>query len=234
MTQIESTIDQQEINKFAQHAHQWWDKNGPLKTLHDINSTRLEFISQQIQWDGLSVLDVGCGGGILSESMAEAGALVTGIDAASEAIDEAEQHAQHKALEIHYFCSPIEDFERGSFDAITCMELLEHVPNPCLILEHCQRLLKPDGWLFLSTVNRTLKAYAGAVFVAEYLLGILPRQTHDYKKFIKPGELNTMACHFGFELVKMQGLRYNPFSRHAQLCEDVSVNYLMAFKRTGS
>lgn len=233
MTHIESTIDDQEVSKFAQHATQWWDINGSLKTLHDINSTRLEFIIQHINLSGLSVLDVGCGGGILCEAMAKGGAKVTGIDAECDAIQVAKNHGNEQQLAIDYFCTPIEDYEHTGFDVITCMEMLEHVQKPELVLEHCRRLLKPNGLLFLSTISRSLKAYASAIIAAEYVLGLLPKQTHDYSKFIKPSELTAMTRSLGFDLIDMSGMNYNPITRQASLTADVSVNYLMVLKLIG-
>ena len=230
MKNIESTIDDQEVNKFAQHANDWWDSQGPLKTLHDINSTRLEFISQNLSLNGNRVLDVGCGGGILCEAMAKLGAKVTGIDAENKVITIAKAHAKENKLSIKYHCTPIEEFESNSFDVVTCMEMLEHVQNPELVLEHCKRLLKPNGFLFLSTISRTIKAYATAVIAAEYLLNILPKQTHDYNKFIKPSELVAMARSFDLNLIDMKGMNYNPILRSASLSSNVSVNYLLALQ----
>lgn len=230
MPNIESTIDEQEVNKFAQHANHWWDKQGPLKTLHDINEARIEFISRQGHLSGLKILDVGCGGGILCEAMAQCGADVTGIDAESMAIQAAREHAQDNGLQIEYVNSPIEDYEHQGFDVITCMEMLEHVQNPELVLHHCKRLLKPGGILFLSTISRTIKAYAGAIILAEYVLNLLPKQTHDYDKFIKPGELVAMARSHDFNLIDMSGLNYNPVLRTASLSRDVTVNYLLALQ----
>ena len=230
MSDTESTINQHELNKFAQHAQFWWDTEGPLKTLHDINGVRLDFIKQHIDLDDLSVLDVGCGGGILCEAMASSGAKVTGIDAESEAILVAQEHATKNHLSIEYLCTPLETYKGHRFDVITCMEMLEHVQNPELILKHCKRLLKPNGFLFVSTISRTLKAYASAIIAAEYLLNLLPRQTHDYNKFIKPSELVAMARAYDFGLVDMKGMDYNPFSRKASLGSDVKVNYLLALR----
>lgn len=230
MPNIESTVDEQEVNKFAQHAAQWWDKQGPLKTLHDINDARLEFINSQNPLSGRTVLDVGCGGGILCEAMAKRGAEVTGIDAEGSAIQVAREHALTSHLQIDYVNSPIEEYKHSGFDIITCMEMLEHVQNPELVLEHCRRLLKPGGFLFLSTISRTMKAYAGAIVLAEYVLNLLPRQTHDYDKFIKPSELVAMARAYDFNLVDMSGLQYNPLLRTASLNKDVSVNYLLALQ----
>lgn len=227
---IETTIDPQEVKKFAQHATHWWDENGPLKTLHDINATRLELITQHTNLKDAQILDVGCGGGILCEGMAKAGALVTGIDAAGDAIEIAKEHAYKEDLSIDYCCTPIEDYEHSQFDVVTCMEMLEHVQNPELVLHHCKRLLKPNGFLFLSTISRTLKAYASAIIAAEYVLNLIPKQTHDYNKFIKPSELTSLARSLDLSLVDMRGLSYNPISRTASLNNDVSVNYLLVLQ----
>lgn len=230
MNKNESTIDLQEVQKFSQQASYWWDLEGPFKTLHDINPVRLEFILAHKPLAGLRVLDLGCGGGILSEALAKSGANVTGIDAAVEGIEAAKVHAKDNGLAIDYLCMPVEDYDGAPFDVIVCMEMLEHVQKPELILQQCKRLLKPEGLLFVSTISRTFKAYASAVIAAEYVLGLLPKQTHDYHKFIKPSELASMARHQGFELLNLQGMDYNPFSRKASLGQDVSVNYVMSFQ----
>lgn len=231
MTAANSTIDNEEVHKFAQHAHHWWDTKGPLKTLHDINDTRLEFIVKYSNLAELNVLDVGCGGGILSEALARLGAHVSAIDAEPAAIEAAKSHALSTHLTIDYQCMPIEDYEHSRFDVITCMEMLEHVQNPAWVIEHCERLLKPGGLLFLSTISRTLKAYAGAVIAAEYIFHLLPKQTHDYSKFIKPSELSSMARAVDLHVVDIKGLHYNPLTRKASLSDDVSINYLLAVKK---
>jgi 2-polyprenyl-6-hydroxyphenyl methylase / 3-demethylubiquinone-9 3-methyltransferase len=223
-----TTIDPQEIAKFAKMADSWWNTNGPLKTLHDINPARLEFISQHLNLVDKKILDVGCGGGILCEAMACREAQVTGIDAEIESINAAIAHAKTEQRSIEYICSPIETYESISFDAITCMEMLEHVQEPQSVINHCARLLKPGGFLFLSTINRTLKAYLSAVIAAEYILGLLPKQTHDYSKFITPAELAAMARRAGLEVVSLRGLAYNPLTRTATLQDSVSVNFLMS------
>lgn len=227
MTKITS-IDPQEIAKFAHIAEEWWDKNGALKTLHDINPVRLEFIKHYLDIRGKRVLDVGCGGGILSESMAASGAQVTGIDAELSVIISARRHAEKQHLLIDYQCVAIEEYDAPAFDAITCMEMLEHVPEPGLVIEHCARLLKPGGFLLLSTINRTWKAFATAIVGAEYVLGLLPRQTHDYNKFIKPGELAALVRENGLDLSGLRGMAYNPLNRSASLQDSVAVNYLMS------
>lgn len=230
MSNTETTVNPEEINKFAQHARLWWDTEGPLRTLHDINGVRLDFIQQHVQLTNLEVLDVGCGGGILCEAMTNAGAKVTGIDAEIEAIRVAQEHAKMNHLSIDYFCTSVEAYKDQRFDVVTCMEMLEHVQNPELVLKHCRRLLKPKGYLFVSTISRTVKAYATAIIAAEYLLNLLPKQTHDYKKFIKPSELLAIARSFGFKLIDMKGMDYNPFLRTASLGSDVKVNYLLALQ----
>jgi len=226
-----TTVDAVEVAKFAQHATQWWDTEGPLKTLHDINPARLAFIQKYITLTNQSGLDVGCGGGVLSEGLAYNGALVTGLDVEPDAIATAKAHAKKNGLQIKYVCELIEDFEAPSFDFITCMEMLEHVPDPRLVIEHCTRLLKPGGYLFLSTINRTAKAYASVIVAAEYILRLLPRQTHDFDKFIKTSELAGVVRAAGLEMVGMSGIAYNPFTRTASLQDSIQVNYLMACRK---
>ncbi len=220
-----------EIEQFEAMAPHWWDKNGPCKPLHDLNPTRVQFIKQHCQLDNKQVLDIGCGGGILTERLQAEGALVTGIDAASMLIKVAQEHQQEIAdLDpIQYYISTAEDFAKhhpAKFDIITCMELLEHVPDPQSLIHAISTLLKPNGQVFLSTLNRTPKSYALAILGAEYLLKLLPKGTHTYDQFIKPSELNTCLENVGLSLKDLQGMHYNPFSRSASLQEDVSVNYL--------
>lgn len=226
-----TTVDSLEVAKFAQHASQWWDTEGPLKTLHDINPARIEFMQKFTDFNGHRVLDVGCGGGVLSEAMAKQGAIVTGLDVESQAIATAEAHAAEHQLQINYVCQPIEEYEADVYDLVTCMEMLEHVSEPQLVIDHCARLLKPGGYLFLSTINRTPQAYAGVIIAAEYMLGLLPRQTHDYKKFIKPSELAAMVRAAGLETVSMAGMSYNPFTREASLQDSIKMNYLLACRK---
>lgn len=225
-----TTVDPVEVAKFAQHANDWWDVNGPLKTLHDINPVRLQWIQQHCSLKGKKVLDIGCGGGVLSESMAKVGAIVTGLDVEADAIETAKEHAKTENLSIDYICQPVESCtnDLGLFDVIICMEMLEHVADPQQVIHHAARLLKPDGWLFLSTINRTLKAYASVVIAAEYVLNILPRQTHDYDKFIKPSELTAMLRTEGFDATAISGICYQPFTRKASLQSAVDINYLLA------
>ena len=226
-----TTIDTAEVAKFAQQATQWWNKEGPLKTLHDINPARLAFINKFTALKGLSVLDVGCGGGILSEAMASEGATVTGLDVEPEAIKTAAAHAKDSQLNIQYVCELIEDFEATTFDCVICMEMLEHVAEPQWVIQHCARLLKPGGYLFLSTINRTLQAYATVIIGAEYVLGLLPKQTHDYDKFIKPSELAAMVRAEGLDVIGLSGMSYNPYTNAAALQESIQANYLMACRK---
>ncbi len=225
------TIDTLEISKFAQLASQWWDKEGLLKTLHDINPARVSFINQFVRLSQKRVLDVGCGGGILCESMAAAGALVTGLDAEKDAIVIAKNHAQQTGLIVDYICQPLDNYGGQSFDVITCLEMLEHANDPALVIEHCYRLLRSGGWLFLSTINRTLISYASVIVAAEYILRLLPRQTHDYRKFIKPSELVTLTDSLGLQLIGISGIAYNPLSRIATLVDSVSANYIVACRK---
>jgi 2-polyprenyl-6-hydroxyphenyl methylase/3-demethylubiquinone-9 3-methyltransferase len=191
----------------------------------------MQFMEQYINFSGLSVLDVGCGGGILSEAMALAGARVTGLDIEPESIATAGAHATAGDLNIQYVCELIEEYDAPLFDAVICMEMLEHVAEPQWVIQHCARLLKPGGYLFLSTINRTLEAYASVVIAAEYVLGLLPKQTHDYDKFIKPSELASMARGEGLEVIGLSGMGYNPYTRVSFLKESIASNYLLACRK---
>lgn len=227
-------VDKSEIAKFEQSAARWWDPSGAFKPLHDINPLRLEYIERAAGLAGKRVLDVGCGGGLLAEAMAGTGAQVTGIDASESTLAVARMHAQSGGVPVTYLCTTAEDMlasEPAPYDVVTCLELLEHVPDPQCVVQACAALAKPGGDVFFSTVNRTGKAYVMAVAGAEYLLRLLPRGTHDYARFIRPAELAVWLRLAGLELVDLQGMRYNPFSRGARLCRDVSVNYLVHARR---
>lgn len=224
-----ANIDSIEVNKFSSLANRWWELDGPCAPLHVLNPCRLQFVQQHVRLEQQSVLDIGCGAGILSESLARHGAIVTGIDASTEVIAAAKQHAASMNLEINYLSTTAEDFLANStsrFDIITCMELLEHVPSPEQLIKDCSQLLKPGGYIFLSTLNRTFKAYGLAIIGAEYLLNILPKQTHDYKKFIRPSELANMCNNAEIRLNDLSGINYNPITKHASLCTNVDVNYI--------
>jgi 2-polyprenyl-6-hydroxyphenyl methylase/3-demethylubiquinone-9 3-methyltransferase len=222
-------VDPQEIDKFAALAAHWWDPNGELKTLHQINPLRMQYISEKINLSGQKVIDVGCGGGILTESLAKQGAIVTGIDLSKPGIEVAKLHQLESGLEIEYLHTPIETLaaERpASYDILTCLEMLEHVPDPTAIVEACALLVKPGGHLFFSTLNRNMKSYLFAILGAEYVLKILPKNTHDYAKFIRPSELTNWGRRAGMAPQELKGIAYQPFSKQFSLTDDISVNYL--------
>ncbi|MEF3192986.1 MAG: bifunctional 2-polyprenyl-6-hydroxyphenol methylase/3-demethylubiquinol 3-O-methyltransferase UbiG [Halothiobacillaceae bacterium] len=220
--------------QFDALAGQWWDPNGPLWTLHAINPLRMHFIRKHAELNGRRVLDVGCGGGILTEALAREGAEVTGIDLAAASLATARLHAQSQGLAIHYRLMPVEElaaFEPEGFDVVTCMEMLEHVPDPAAIVQDCAALVKPGGWLILSTLNRTPKAFVLAIVGAEYLLGMIPRGTHAFRKFIRPAELAGWLRAAGMDVLEQTGLHYNPLTRQFSLGPGVEVNYLMAARK---
>ena len=222
--------DPQEVAKFEKLASRWWDRNSEFKPLHDINPLRAGFIDSKVDVCDLELLDVGCGGGILSEAMAQRGAKVTGIDMGAAPLAVARLHLLESQLDIHYEQATAEDFAGrypGRFDVVTCLEMLEHVPDPEAVVRACHALLKPGGHLFVSTINRNPKAWLFAVVGAEYVLGMLPRGTHDYRKFIKPSELAAWARHTRLELGELRGMSYNPLTQQYKLGSDVDVNYLM-------
>ncbi|GJM05506.1 MAG: ubiquinone biosynthesis O-methyltransferase [marine bacterium B5-7] len=223
-------IDVEELEKFSSRANQWWDADGEFKTLHDINPVRLNFVTKQVSLKNLQIMDIGCGGGILTEAMAKQGAIVTGLDASKENIEIASQHATDKQLEINYVVSTAESFAEDhidSFDVITCMELLEHVPDPASIIQAANKMVKPGGHVFFSTINRNIKAYILAVLTAEYLLKLLPQGTHQYEKFIKPSELVAWCQDNNLVMNDLAGLQYNPLTRQCSLNLQPDVNYLL-------
>jgi len=228
-------VEPKEIAHFSTYAPAWWDPAGPFKTLHDINKVRLDFILHTSLLKGKQVLDVGCGGGILAEAMAAQGALVTALDLDPVAIQVAKDHCQQSGYSIDYRQVPVESIvhQDKRFDVITCLEMLEHVPDPLAIVQACGQLLKPDGIAFFSTINRTPQAYALAILGAEYVLGLLPRGTHDYAKFIRPSELAAWLSQSDLELVRMSGMGYNPFTREAYLTSGVGVNYIVEVSKLG-
>jgi 2-polyprenyl-6-hydroxyphenyl methylase/3-demethylubiquinone-9 3-methyltransferase len=231
MNQEQINVDHSEVSKFEELASRWWDPHSEFKTLHEINPLRLGYIQEYASLEGKEVLDVGCGGGILSESMAACGARVTGIDMGEAPLQVARLHLLESGLEVNYERIPVERLaaERPeSFDLITCMEMLEHVPDPASIVNACSKLLKPEGYIFFSTINRNPKSYLFAILGAEYLLGMLPKGTHDYAKFIRPSELNGWIRKTGLTNLDITGLSYNPLTQHYRLGEDVDVNYIVA------
>ena len=223
-------VDEVELNKFSNLAHKWWDKTSEFKPLHDINPLRLNYIDKAVTLKGKTVLDVGCGGGILSESMADRGAKVTGIDLGEKALKVAQLHSLESGVAVDYQLISVEKLaeqQPASFDVVTCLEMLEHVPDPASVVAACAKLVKPGGNVFFSTINRNPKAYLFAVIGAEYVLNMLPRGTHDYAKFIKPSELAGWMRLAGLSLNNQIGMSYNPITQHYWLGDDVSVNYMM-------
>jgi 2-polyprenyl-6-hydroxyphenyl methylase/3-demethylubiquinone-9 3-methyltransferase len=231
MSQFTNT-DTDEIKKFGDVAQTWWDPNGEMGTLHTINPLRLKFITDVFDLAGKKVLDVGCGGGILTEALARNGAQATGIDLSNESIEAAKLHASQVGLNIEYRYENIEDTVSkyaGQFDAVTCMEMLEHVPEPGKIIAACSKLLKPRGHAFFSTINRTPKAFVMVIFGGEYILRLLPRGTHTYKKLIRPNELKHWAQEGGLEFRRLASLIYNPFTRAFKVVEKEDNNYMAHF-----
>jgi len=222
-------IDPAEIAKFEELASRWWDTHGEFKPLHEINPLRLHYIDERVKLAGKKVLDVGCGGGILSESMAQRGASVTAIDMGRAPLSVAKLHALESDVDIDYQQITVEELAEkmpGEFDAVTCMEMLEHVPDPASVIKACKDLVKPGGPVFFSTINRNPKSYAFAILGAEYILKMLPKGTHDYDKFIRPSELDEWARQADLELQDITGLSYNPLTQNYKLGRDVDVNYM--------
>lgn len=225
-----ANVEAAEVNKFAELAHQWWDPQGVFKPLHQLNPLRLDYIDSRASLNGKQVLDVGCGGGILSESMARRGATVSGIDMADKSLQVAQLHALEAGVTVDYRCIAVEalaEEKPQSFDVVTCMEMLEHVPDPGSVVRACAALVKPGGHLFFSTLNRNAKAYLMAVIGAEYVLNLLPKGTHDYAKFIKPSELAAWLRQSDLELQHQTGVTYNPLNKQYSLTADTSVNYML-------
>jgi 2-polyprenyl-6-hydroxyphenyl methylase / 3-demethylubiquinone-9 3-methyltransferase len=223
-------VDPLELKKFEDLAHRWWDKNSEFKPLHEINPLRLDHIDAKVDIRGKRVLDVGCGGGILAESMAARGAVVTGIDLGQKPLSVARLHLLESGQQVDYQLISAEDLARDqphSFDLVTCMEMLEHVPDPAATVQACATLVKPGGWVFFSTINRNPKAYLFAIIGAEYILNLLPKGTHDYGKFIQPAELANFARRADLEVDHLIGMSYNPFTKVYWLGADTSVNYIV-------
>ena len=226
--------DPLEIQKFSELAHRWWDPTSEFRPLHEINPLRLEWINAKVPLAGKRVIDIGCGGGILAESMARKGANVTGIDLSEKALKVADLHSLESGVNVRYKLIAAEtmaDEEAGQYDVVTCMEMLEHVPDPSAIVKACAALVKPGGHIFLSTLNRNPKAYLFAILGAEYVLRLLPKGTHDYDKFITPAELSQFLRSAGLDLNSMRGMGYNPLTKIYSLNNDTSVNYLVACTR---
>lgn len=233
--QASVNADQAEIDKFSALASRWWDPESEFKPLHAINPLRLEWIQECAgSLAGRKVLDVGCGGGILSEAMARSGAEVTGIDLADKSLKVARLHGLESGVKVEYRKVPVEELaaeQPGQYDVVTCMEMLEHVPDPASIVRACSALVKPGGWVFFSTLNRNAKSFLFAIIGAEYVLRLLPRGTHTYDQFIKPSELSAAARGASLEPISMRGMEYNPITQIYSLSADTSVNYLMATRK---
>ena len=235
MSSAQSNVDPAEIAKFSELAHQWWDKTSEFKPLHDINPLRVDYVKRFATLDGMRVLDVGCGGGIFSEGLSKQGAEVTGIDLAEASLNVAELHALESGLEISYRKVSVEDLaaeQAASFDVVTCMEMLEHVPDPASVVRSCATLCKPGGHVFFSTLNRNPKAWLLAIAGAEYMLKLLPKGTHEFKRFLRPSELSGFARQGGLDTLDLTGMSYNPLSKQYKLGRDIDVNYLMACRKS--
>ncbi|MEY3352594.1 MAG: hypothetical protein RL533_903 [Pseudomonadota bacterium] len=229
-----SNVDHSEIDKFSALAHRWWDPTSEFKPLHAINPLRLGWIQSITNLQGKRILDVGCGGGILAESLSKAGATVTGIDLSSKALKVAELHQLESGTSVRYLTISAEDLakeESQSYDVVTCMEMLEHVPDPSSVVQACAKLCKPGGHIFFSTLNRNPKSYLFAIIGAEYILQLLPKGTHQYEKFIKPSELAQFTRTAGLEVIELKGMTYNPITQIYRLGSDTDVNYMMATRK---
>lgn len=233
---LHMNADPLELQKFGELAHHWWDPTSEFRPLHEINPLRLEWINARAPLAGKKVVDVGCGGGILAESMAKKGAHVTGIDLSEKPLKVADLHSLESGVQVRYELIAAEALaarEPGQYDVVTCMEMLEHVPDPASIVKACATLVKPGGHVFFSTLNRNPKSYLHAVIGAEYLLKLLPRGTHDYAKFLTPAELARFIREAGLSLDSLKGMGYNPLTKVYSLSQDTSVNYLVACSRPG-
>jgi 2-polyprenyl-6-hydroxyphenyl methylase/3-demethylubiquinone-9 3-methyltransferase len=227
-------VDQSEIAKFSALAHRWWDPNSEFKPLHAINPLRLSWMKSFVNFEGKKVVDIGCGGGILAESIAQSGADTTGIDLSEKALKVAELHALEVGANLTYRAISAEDLaqeQAGQYDVVTCMEMLEHVPDPASVVHACATLCKPGGTLFFSTLNRNPKSYLFAIIGAEYILRLLPKGTHEYAKFIKPSELAHFTRAADLEMLGIKGLGYNPITQVYSLNDNVDVNYMIAVRK---
>ena len=233
-TRTQENVDPAELAKFGALAARWWDPNSEFKPLHEINPLRLNHIDRLVGLAGKRAIDIGCGGGILAESMAARGAAVTGIDLSEKPLSVAKLHLLETGQTVDYRLIAAEEIARelpGSYDCVTCMEMLEHVPDPASTIRACAALAKPGAWLFFSTINRNPKSFLFAIIGAEYVLNMLPKGTHEYRRFITPAELAAMAREAGLTVSEFTGMTYNPLTRHYALGTDVSVNYIVACRK---
>jgi 2-polyprenyl-6-hydroxyphenyl methylase/3-demethylubiquinone-9 3-methyltransferase len=235
-TSASANADAAEVGKFHALSHRFWDPKGDFRPLHILNPVRAAFVAERAHLPGARVLDVGCGGGLLCESLARAGATVTGIDLAEGMIEVARLHAAEQGLSIDYRlaeASSLAEHEAGAFDVVTCMEMLEHVPSPAATVATLARLVKPGGSVFISTINRNLRSFLLAIVGAEYVMNLIPRGTHEYERLIRPSELAAWGRHAGLSLQHIAGLGFNPFTSQSRLTDDPSINYIAHFERTG-
>ena len=231
---MNTNVDPAELEKFSELAHRWWDPQSEFRPLHEINPLRLDHIDRIAELQGKKVLDVGCGGGILAEAMAARGAQVTGIDLADKPLKVAQLHLLESGQQVDYRRIAVEELAQqapASFDVVTCMEMLEHVPDPAAVVHACAALLKPGGHAFFATLNRNPKSYLFAIIGAEYVLNMLPRGTHDYERFIKPSELSSTCRRAGLETINLIGMTYNPFTKVYALEADTDVNYILSTRK---
>ena len=234
MKQAKSNVDPRELAKFEALANHWWNPQGPLKALHDINPLRLDYIDRRAPLNGARVLDVGCGGGLLSEAMARRGARVLGIDLARESLDVAIAHAEEAGVQVDYRCVAVEQLaskQPGAFEIVTCLEMLEHVPVPARAVAACALAVQPGGSVFFSTINRNLKSFLMAIVGAEHVLGMLPKGTHEYEKLIRPSELATWCRNAGLQVLDVTGMHFNPLTGSFRLGGNVDVNYFVEAQR---
>ena len=234
MSRTAPNADPRELAKFEALASRWWNPDGPMKALHEINPLRLDYIDERAPLKGARVLDVGCGGGLLSEGMARRGAQVLGIDLAQASLDVAAAHAREHEIEVEYHCQSAEQLaaeQPGAFKIVTCLEMLEHVPDPAQVVSACARAVQPGGTVFFSTINRNLKSFLLAIVGAEHVLGMLPRGTHEYEKLIRPSELAAWCRDAGLQVLDVTGLHYNPLARSFSLGGNVDVNYFVETQR---
>lgn len=225
-----SNYSKEEVDKFNDLAHDWWNLDGSFRTLHHINPTRVDYIKKFVGLSNKRILDLGCGGGILSEALAKEGGIVTGLDLAHNSIEVAKLHLYESNLNINYQCVDVGDYSGDKFDVISCMEMLEHVPDPEYIIANCVKNLATDGYLFLSTLNRTFKSYFLGILMAEYVMNLIPKGTHDYKKFIKPSELRVILNKYNLDIVDIKGIMYNPYKKTAAIANNIDVNYIVCCK----